>query len=62
MATHALFQCAHVQCGFEIVLIMMANQFNVWDVFYRRENKIYHPETDERDDFLSRNERPIIEQ
>jgi hypothetical protein len=53
-------KCAHIQCGFEIILIMMANQFNVWEIFYRRENRIYHPEKDERHTFLSRNERPII--
>ena len=39
---------------------MMANQFNVWQIFYRRENKIYHPANDERYIFLSRNELPII--
>ena len=58
--TRSLFQCAHIQCGFEIILIMMANQFNVWEIFYRRENRIYHPEKDERITFLSRNELPII--
>ena len=39
---------------------MMANQFNVWEIFYRRENRIYHPEKDERHTFLSRREQPII--
>ena len=60
MLTRSLFQCAHIQCGFEIILIMMANQFNVWEIFYRRENRIYHPEKDERHTFLSRRECPII--